>query len=93
MSGRVQIKRETEKQYIIIPLFSVIRKVDGDYVFIAENNKAAERKIQVGNTFGDRVEVTGGITPGEFVIITRISTLISNNPVIPRTVGASGEWK
>ena len=93
MSAQVHIKRDTEDSSIIVPYFSIVKKTDGDYVFIVEDNKASARKIRIGKSFGERVEVIEGISEGDLVIITRISTLITGDPVMGRVTGTSGEWE
>lgn len=93
MSAYVEINVSTDNQRIIIPLFSVLKKDDGEYVFKAEDDKAVLKRIVPGNWFGERIEVADGIKAGDFIIITRLSTLVPGLPVSIRNVGKSGEWQ
>ncbi|MBN2533387.1 MAG: efflux RND transporter periplasmic adaptor subunit [Spirochaetales bacterium] len=93
MSATGEINVIPEKENIIIPLFSMLKKDDGEYVFIAEDNKAVLKKVIPGNRFGERVEIEDGIKQGDLIIITRLSTLVPGLPVSIKNTGKSGEWQ
>jgi membrane fusion protein (multidrug efflux system) len=93
MSAYTEINVAAENREIIIPLFSLLKKDDGDYVYISEEGKAVLKKIVTGNWFGERIEVKDGIKEGDLIIITRLSTLVPGKPVRIRNVGKSGEWR
>jgi membrane fusion protein (multidrug efflux system) len=93
MSATGEINVAEDNQRIIIPIFSVINKDDGDYVYKAENGKAMLKKIIPGNWFGERIEVVDGIKEGDLIFITRLSALVPGSPVRTRNMGKSGEWQ
>ena len=93
MSAQIRINIKPDEEHIIIPLFSIINKDDGDYVFTAVENKAVLNRITSNNSFGERIEVADGLSEGDLIIITRISTINPGEPVKVRIVGKSGEWQ
>lgn len=93
MSALVEINVATDNQRIIIPVFSILKRDDGDYVYKAEDGKAVLGRIVTGNWFGERIEAAEGIKEGDFIIITRLSTIVPGVPVRTRNTGKSGEWR
>ncbi|MBN2442253.1 MAG: efflux RND transporter periplasmic adaptor subunit [Spirochaetales bacterium] len=93
MSANIQINITSQVSHIIIPLFSIVKKPEGEFVFIVKDNRAVLRKIISGEKFGERAEVIDGLSEGDTIIITRISTLVPDERVSPRNVGKSGEWQ
>jgi HlyD family secretion protein len=61
-------------------------KTDGkqSYVFVVVNDRVDRRAVTTGGTDGDRVEVTGGLNPGERVVVSPPPELSAGALVVPR---------
>ena len=69
---------------LAIPLDAVIRppnKADGYAVFVAENNKAVARNVDLGEPMGNLVSVRGGLQLSERVIVSGPALLVEGQPV------------
>lgn len=85
MYGRITIIDEDKKPTIILDPRAIIRKGDNISVFIVENAKVKEVKIQLGRILPDgRTEIVSGITEGMEVII--IGRDIVRNGIDVKTV-------
>jgi RND family efflux transporter MFP subunit len=73
MSGaNVEIKLNLHYEragLIVVPIKSVIVESTGSYVFLLEDNRVVSRAINLGQVFGDKVEVISGINEGEKLIL------------------------
>lgn len=59
----------------------LLKKTDGFYVFIAENNTAILKPITIGSAIGQRVEIKSGLQLGDKVIIRGNERLSPNQPI------------
>lgn len=50
---------------LIIPVNSIQRTQEGDFVFISENKKATKVKVTVGRMYNGKAEITGGLKEGD----------------------------
>jgi RND family efflux transporter MFP subunit len=64
--GEVVLEISTHEDALVIPQNSVI---EGSYVFIADQNKAARKKIVIGLQNTNFLEVLRGLEEGELVIV------------------------
>lgn len=62
--------KQTTETVLQIPREALVESVKNPYVYTIENGAAKIRKIQVGRTIGENIEVTGGLQQGEQVIVT-----------------------
>lgn len=69
MYGTVAIDRE-EARALTIPRTALLGSAKKPQVFVAANGTATLRDVQVGRTGDAVIEVTGGLTAGETVIIS-----------------------
>jgi membrane fusion protein, multidrug efflux system len=61
---------DTHKDVTIMPTAGVQRGVPGTFVYLVNaDNTVSVRKIVLGVTDGDRVEVTSGLVPGDRIVI------------------------
>jgi HlyD family secretion protein len=63
-----KIEKQNEKAMLVIPQSAVEIKNGNQFAFKVKDNKAFEVSITTGKTFGDYVEVTGGLQEGDQVI-------------------------
>jgi RND family efflux transporter MFP subunit len=82
---RARIVWSTEKKPVV-PVLAVSRIGGQFFVFVAENQNgktvAHQRPIQVGQILGNDYVVTGGIKPGDQIIVSGTQFLTDGAPVI-----------
>jgi membrane fusion protein (multidrug efflux system) len=78
---------------ILVPQPAVARDPKGNatVMVVTKDNKAAVRPIQVAQTVGDKWLVTGGLQPGERVIVEGLQKIRPDAPVKPAIMGAAAE--
>jgi RND family efflux transporter MFP subunit len=60
---------------LLVPA-TAVRTVSGTArVFVVSGDRAEERIVMTGQTVGDRIELTDGVTPGERVVASDIDAL------------------
>jgi HlyD family secretion protein len=69
MFARIRLLVEEKEGVITIPVRDVLERSDGHFVFVVKNGVAEQRKISVGISNGDWIEVTGGLNAGEIIVI------------------------
>ncbi|TMJ52393.1 MAG: efflux RND transporter periplasmic adaptor subunit [Alphaproteobacteria bacterium] len=72
---RVSLAGGTPEEKVVIPQAALISDQEGVYVFIAEEGKAAVRRVRTGGASGTGVIIDQGLTGGEQVIVQGIQGL------------------
>jgi membrane fusion protein (multidrug efflux system) len=85
---RVGLQKSTTEEKIVIPQAALISDQEGVYVFVANQGKAAVRRIRTGGPSGTGVIVEQGLSGGEQVIVEGIQSLrpdvaVSTSPSAP----------
>jgi len=70
-----RIERHDRASGIVIPASAVLTSGGTSRVYVVNGDKVDERIIAVGQTVGDRVEVTSGLKAGERVATTNVGQL------------------
>jgi len=65
----VRLMRRILKDTILVPLLAVIPMEDSMAVYVVNSTKAERREVELGVIKGNRVQVTGGLKPGDRLII------------------------
>ncbi len=78
---RVGLKSGTTEDKIVIPQAALISDQQGVYVFIADQGKAAVRRVKPGGPSGTGVVIEQGLSGGEQVIVEGIQGLRPDAPV------------
>jgi membrane fusion protein, multidrug efflux system len=66
----IQLLLDTHKDVTIMPTAGVQRGVPGTFVYLVNaDNTVSVRKINLGVTDGDRVEVRSGLQPGDKIVV------------------------
>jgi RND family efflux transporter MFP subunit len=73
--ARVTIPLDVSKDTTIVSRSAVLEEkgkdsANGKYLFVVENDKAIRRKVEVGLTQGDILEILSGVQAGEKVVIS-----------------------
>jgi len=71
MFAEIDLIVETHKSTILLPREAVIQDLEKDifYLFVVENEKAAKRKIEIGFTSKEMIEIRVGVNQEDKVII------------------------
>ena len=67
MFATARIRQAVDAPALLVPATSVEVIAGTSRVYVVKNNRIEERIVTVGETFGDRIEVTSGIAKGESV--------------------------
>lgn len=67
MFATARIRQAVDAPALLVPATSVEVIAGTSRVYVIKNNRVEERIVTVGETFGDRIEVTSGIAKGESV--------------------------
>jgi membrane fusion protein, multidrug efflux system len=86
---RVDLQRSTTEEKIVIPQEALISDQEGLYVFVADQGRAAVRRIRPGGPSGTGVIVEQGLSGGEKVIVEGIQSLRPDAAVSTSSSGAS----
>lgn len=89
MIARVRLVREAHPNAITIPMFALMNRPEGRYVFLAEDERAVMRSVEVGFFHGGEVYVTRGLSPGDRLIVTGQRTLRDGDAI--RVAEAAGD--
>lgn len=91
MFARVRMAVRESKNAALVSVDSVINRPDGKYLFVVQNGKARELKIETGITEGGKVEVTaGGLKPGDLVVTLGLQSLVDGMAVRMGHEGKTG---
>ena len=74
---------------IVLPQSAVLVKEGRKWVFIALNGAAREREVKTGAVVHDEVEITGGLQPGELVVIQGQHNLLDGDKIRAGSGGAA----
>jgi membrane fusion protein (multidrug efflux system) len=69
MFARVDIVKKEVRDAISVPIYSVITRDQGRFVYVVNDEKAHMRMVETGILEGWKVEITKGLSPGDRVIV------------------------
>jgi membrane fusion protein (multidrug efflux system) len=76
-------------EVLAIPRAAVLSDQQGDYVYVvAADNKAEQRRIQLGQSTPTMASVLGGLSPGDTVIVEGLQRVRPGQPVSPGPASA-----
>ena len=79
--GRIEIVTET-RESIVMPEAAMVAATDGGKaVFVVEDGVAIMKRVETGERFPGKVEITSGLKPDEMVIVTGQLKVRDNEPV------------
>jgi multidrug efflux pump subunit AcrA (membrane-fusion protein) len=82
---RAAIVVESGRTAVLVPTSSIVSFAGVDKVFVVEQGRATERRVQLGRTDADAVEIAKGMQAGEQVIV-KPGNLVTGAPVRVSTV-------
>jgi membrane fusion protein, multidrug efflux system len=87
----IQLLLDTHKDVTIMPTAGVQRGVPGTFVYLINaDNTVSVRKVVLGVTEGDRVEVTSGLVPGDRIVIDGADKLRDGAKINVRSEAGAG---
>ncbi len=75
MTAIIKIADYSKKAAIAIPVKSIQKSEDGDYVFVNQNGVAKRKTVKVGVTYGGQSEIISGLAAGDQLITDGASDL------------------
>jgi membrane fusion protein (multidrug efflux system) len=69
MFVRADIIKQSNKQALSIPFYSIISRNDEQYIFIENDGVVEKRNVKTGIMEGWMIEITDGLAPGEHVVV------------------------
>jgi len=75
MTAILYIVNYQNKKAITVPVKSIQKSEEGDYVFVAENGVAKRKNVKSGNTYGGVTEIVSGLSEGDQLITDGASDL------------------
>ena len=75
---------ERDEEALLIPAEAVISELNSQIVFVARNGQTRRQEIEAGIRTRDRVQVLGGLAPGDTVITTGLMEIRDGIPVVIR---------
>jgi len=90
---RVRLTGAVMPAAMLVPTRAVLEGPQGKFVYVAADNKALPKPVQVGEQVGDRWVVTGGLAAGDQVIVDGMARIFfPGAPIViaQAPVGGSG---
>ena len=81
MISTIRVIDYTKEKAIVIPINSIQKSEQGDYVLIAENGAAKKVMIKVGQTYNDKAEILTGLKAGDKLITVGFQDLNEGDKV------------
>lgn len=75
---------------LVVPSVAVLQSLEAVSVFTVENGVAVRRQVQTGQRTGARVEILGGLSPGDEVITSGIQSVRDGQAVDVRNLPGLG---
>lgn len=85
-SARITLSLNTSANSLAVPSQALIPSPRGYVVFVAKNDKAEARPVQIGQRSTGQVEILQGLTPGDTVITSNLLRLSPGAPLTLVTI-------
>jgi len=86
--AHIRLDLGAKSNVVLVPESAVVEKLSGSYVFVIENGKSRERKVELGERRSGKVEVVSGVKQGQQVVV-RGQKRIRDNMVVTVASGPS----
>jgi membrane fusion protein (multidrug efflux system) len=92
MFGRIRVNIGARPDSILVPERAVTELQGRNFVWVVgAEDKAAQRPVKVGETFGGHLLILEGLKPGERIIVEGLQKVREGTPVQPRTAAQLAE--
>ncbi|MFT3932971.1 MAG: efflux RND transporter periplasmic adaptor subunit [Chitinophagaceae bacterium] len=76
MTCNVRVKNNSsDSTFLLAPYKAVVEQLGENFIFVASNNKALQRKVMLGAKINDKVIVKSGLNVGDSIIIDGVQKL------------------
>ncbi len=82
MTAVINVADYSKANAIVIPLNTIQRSEDGDYVFVNDNGIAKRKNVKTGANYGGRIEIVSGLAVGDKLIIAGGTEIENGDKVI-----------
>ncbi len=82
LTCEIRVLNNNSSKSIIIPYKAVVIEMGENFVFVINNKKVEQRKIEIGRTINDMVIVKNGLNPGEKIVTEGVQKLRDGVPVV-----------
>jgi multidrug efflux system membrane fusion protein len=87
----IQLLVDTHKDVTVMPTAGIQRGVPGTFVYLVNaDSTVSVRKVVLGATDGERVEVTSGLAPGDRIVVDGADKLRDGAKINVRTEAGNG---
>jgi RND family efflux transporter MFP subunit len=70
------------KEKLVVPAAAVQSGQDGSYVWVVSNDEAHRRTVQLGAKSGERIEIAGGLSAGDKVVVRGLERLTGETATV-----------
>lgn len=90
MYVRARVQEGSVDDALLVPQEGITRRPSGEAVamVVGDDNRMAERKVTLGRTVGNKWLVTGGLKPGDKVVVEGVKRAALGDVVTPMPVAA-----
>jgi membrane fusion protein, multidrug efflux system len=86
----IRLLVDTHKNVTVMPVAGIQRGVPGTFVYLVNaNSTVSVRKVELGATDGDRIEVRSGLSPGDRIVVDGADKLRDGAKINLRTASNS----
>ncbi|MCE9583402.1 MAG: hypothetical protein K8T20_13030, partial [Planctomycetes bacterium] len=71
MLARVRVVDASPTEAIFVPAEAVEAIQAGSQVIVVRDGNPAPRAVKTGESFGDSIEITSGLAPGDTILVPR----------------------
>ncbi len=87
---RVRVDEAQEASVPVVSASAVLQDREGTFVFVVDSdNRAQQRRVEVGPQVESGVPVTSGLAPGELVVVNGLQKVRPGIVVAPTTAGSA----
>jgi multidrug efflux pump subunit AcrA (membrane-fusion protein) len=88
MFAQVSMIAQRQHPPVIAPDSAIVVKPEGQFVVVYDNGSVHYQKVTLGRDFGKQSEVTGGLQPGDQVLLQPTTDLTEGQKINPDFVQA-----
>ncbi len=81
-SATVELPAGREREALTVHKDAIVRNQGQTFVYVAQNGQAQIRPVKLGDAVGSRLEVLGGLKPGEAVVVRGNERLQPGQPIV-----------
>lgn len=79
--ARVHIESSQVDRVLTVPFGALQYRYGVNRVFVVDGDRLASRELRIGDRIGDRIEIVGGLKPGEPFAVTDVDKLVDGTKV------------